>query len=163
MLVGDLLSDNMFVSNLNGSFIDTYNFNYNAAQNEFSFYDKLYEAIAKCNLVINNTTVADNAGVTRIKGEAKTLRALAYFTLVNYYSATPTSGVNQEYGVPLVLTDYDVNIQPARATVAQVYDQIHAPNSQHLHTEQLLEFYLDLPHLSMRTQQAVRCKSYALR
>lgn len=126
MLVGDLLSDNMFVSNLNGSFIDTYNFNYNAAQNEFSFYDKLYEAIAKCNLVINNTTVANNAEVTRIKGEAKTLRALAYFTLVNYYSATPTSGVNQEYGVPLVLTDYDVNIQPARATVAQVYNQIIA-------------------------------------
>ena len=126
MLVGDLLSDNMFVSNLNGSFIDTYNFNYNAAQNEFSFYDTLYGAIAKCNLVINNTTVANNDEVTRIKGEAKTLRALAYFTLVNYYSATPTSGVNQEYGVPLVLTDYDANIQPARATVAQVYDQIIA-------------------------------------
>ena len=42
MLVGDLLSDNMFVSNLNGSFIDTYNFNYNAAQNEFSVYDSVY-------------------------------------------------------------------------------------------------------------------------
>ena len=126
ILVGDLLSDNMFVSNLNGSFIDTYNFNYNAAQNEFSFYDKLYEAIAKCNLVINNTSVVNNDEVTRIKGEAKTLRALAYFTLVNYYSATPTSGVNQEYGVPLVLTDYDATIQPARATVAQVYNQIIA-------------------------------------
>ena len=125
-LLGDLLSDKMFVSNLNGSFIDTYNFNYNAAQNEFSFYDTLYGAIAKCNLVINNTSVANNAEVSRIKGEAKTLRALAYFTLVNYYSATPTSGVNQEYGVPLVLTDYDANIQPARATVAEVYAKIIA-------------------------------------
>lgn len=126
MLVGDLLSDNMFVSNLNPSFIDTYNFNYNGAQNEFSFYGTLYNAIVKCNLVINNTTVVENDKVKRIKGEAKTLRALSYFALVNYYSPTPTSGVNQEYGVPLVLTDYDVNLQPARSTVAQVYDQIIA-------------------------------------
>lgn len=126
MLLGDLLSDNMFVSNFNPSFLDTYNFNYNAAQNEFSFYDSLYNAIAKCNLVINNATVANNQNVTRIKGEAKILRALAYFTLVNYYSATPTSGVNQDYGVPLVLENYDVNAQPARATVAQVYSQIIA-------------------------------------
>ena len=83
-----------------------------------------YDAIMKCNIVINSTKVPASSNLTRIKGEAKILRAFAYFTLVNYYSPTPTSGINQEYGVPLVLDDYEVNIQPARATVAQVYDQI---------------------------------------
>lgn len=126
MLFGDLMSDNLFVSNANPSFLNTYNFNFNGAQQqEFGgFYSGLYGVIANCNLVINNTIVANNPNVTRIKAEAKTLRAFAYFTLINYYAAAPTSGVNQEYGVPLVLGNYDVNIQPARATVAQVYDQI---------------------------------------
>lgn len=124
MLFGDLLSDHMFVSNTNPSFLNTYNFNYNSTQNDFGFYSTMYNAIAKCNLVINNTIVKDNENVRRIKAEAQIIRGFAYFTLVNYYSPSPTSGVNQEYGVPLVLKEYDVNIIPARATVAEVYDQI---------------------------------------
>lgn len=126
MLFGDLLGDKLFVSNSNPSYLNTFNYNYNSTQSDFGFYGTLYDVIMNCNLVINNTAVATNANVKRIKGEAKIIRGLAYFTLVNYYSPTPTSGVNQEYGVPLVLTDYDVNLKPARATVAQVYDQIIA-------------------------------------
>lgn len=124
MLFGDLMGDKLFVSNSNSSYLNTYNFNYNGGQNDFGFYGSLYDAIMKCNIVINSTKVPASSNLTRIKGEAKILRAFAYFTLVNYYSPTPTSGINQEYGVPLVLDDYEVNIQPARATVAQVYDQI---------------------------------------
>lgn len=124
MIFGDLMGDKLFVSNSNPSYLNTYNFNYNSTQNDFGFYGAMYNVIVKCNMVINNSLVPTNANVTRIKAEAKILRGLAYFTLVNYYSPTPSSGVNQEYGVPLVLTDYDVNVAPARATVAQVYDQI---------------------------------------
>jgi hypothetical protein len=126
MLFGDLMSDNLFVSNANPSFLNTYNFNFNANQQpEFGgFYSGLYDIIMNCNLVINNTVVPINPNVTRIKGEAKTLRAFAYFTLLNYYSASPASATNQEVGVPLVLENYDVNIKPARVTIAKVYDQI---------------------------------------
>lgn len=124
MIFGDLMGDKLFVSNSNPSYLNTYNFNYNSTQNDFGFYGSMYNVIVKCNMVINNNLVPATANVTRIKAEAKILRGLAYFTLVNYYSATPSSGINQEFGVPLVLTDYDVNIQPARATVPQVYDQI---------------------------------------
>ena len=124
MIFGDLLGDKLFVSNSNPSYLNTYNFNYNSSQNDFGFYGGMYNVIVKCNMVINNKLVANSPNVTRIKAEAKILRGLAYFTLVNYYSPTPSSGINQEFGVPLVLTDYDVNIAPARATVAQVYDQI---------------------------------------
>jgi len=124
LMFGDLLSDHMFVSNSNSSYLLTYNLNYNSNQSDFGFYGILYDAITKSNLVINNTIVASNDNVERIKAEAKIIRGLAYFTLVNFYSPTPSSGINQEYGVPLVLGDYDVNIQPARSTVAEVYNQV---------------------------------------
>ena len=127
MVLGDIMGDKMF-TNQNPSFLNSYNFNFNSTQqSDFSsMYDGLYGVIANCNLVINNTVVPNSAGLTRIKAEARILRGLAYFTLVNYYSASPTSGLNPEYGVPLVTTNYDASIQPARATIAQVYDQIIA-------------------------------------
>ncbi len=120
LMFGDLIADNMFSS----SYLNTANFNYNEFVNEFSFYGHMYRTILYCNMVINNNLVLDSDNVERIKAEAKILRAFAYFHLVNSYSATPTSGVNQEYGVPLVLGDFDIAIQPPRATVNEVYVQI---------------------------------------
>ncbi len=121
--MGDVISDHLYV-NSSKAYAITSNLNYNAVSNDFSFYGTLYNAIMDCNMVINNTKVENSASVTKVKAEAKIIRAFAYFTLVNYYSPTPSSGINQEYGVPLVLTNYDSSIQPARATVAEVYDQI---------------------------------------
>lgn len=124
LVFGDILGDKIYNTTSRALFIQTYEYNYNPNQNQFGFYGTLYQSIVSSNIVINNTLVPESSVTKRIKGEAKILRALAYFTLVNYYSPSPTSGVNQEYGVPLVLGDYDVLIQPARATVAEVYDQI---------------------------------------
>ena len=124
LVFGDILGDKIFNTPSRASFLQTSEYNYNPNQNQFGFYGTLYKTIVSSNIVINNTLVEESNVTKRIKGEAKILRALAYFTLVNYYSASPTSGVNQEYGVPLVLGDYDVLIQPARATVAEVYNQI---------------------------------------
>lgn len=124
LVFGDILGDKIFNTTSRALFIQTYEYNYNPNQNQFAFYGTLYQSIVSSNIVINNTLVKESDVTKRIKGEAKILRALAYFTLVNYYSPSPTSGVNQEYGVPLVLGDYDVLIQPARATVTDVYNQI---------------------------------------
>lgn len=124
LVFGDILGDKIYNSTSRALFIQTYEYNYNAIQNQFGFYGTMYSAIVSSNIVINNTLVPESEETNRIKGQAKILRALAYFTLVNYYSPSPTSGVNQEYGVPLVLEDYDVTIQPARASVAEVYNQI---------------------------------------
>lgn len=55
MLFGDLMGDKLFVSNSNSSYLNTYNFNYNGGQNDFGFYGSLYDAIMKCNIVINST------------------------------------------------------------------------------------------------------------
>ncbi|WP_374441790.1 RagB/SusD family nutrient uptake outer membrane protein [Epilithonimonas sp.] len=124
VLFGDLLSDHLYVSNTNPQYLTTYNLNYNGQQNEFGFYRTLYKIINNCNIVINNTSVPVNSNVKRIKAEARILRGYAYFTLLNYYSPTPTSGINQEFGVPLVLGNYDASNQPARSTVDEVYNQV---------------------------------------
>ena len=123
MIGGDLLGDNLFVSNTNPSYLLTNNKTYSPNQGDLSFYGLMYTVIMACNMA-SNSTVPSNANVERIKAEAKILRGYAYFTLVNYYSPAPTSGINQEYGVPIVLGNYDSLVQPARATVAQVYEQI---------------------------------------
>lgn len=133
IVVGDVLSDHLYVSTASAAaFSNTYNMNYNPVTNDFGMYDPLYNAINNCNMVINNTkvesiptnTVENIQNIARIKAEARIARALAYFTLVNYYSPSPTSGVNQDYGVPIVLENYDSTIKRPRATVAEVYTQI---------------------------------------
>ncbi|MDP9957161.1 hypothetical protein J2X97_002827 [Epilithonimonas hungarica] len=124
MIFGDLLGDNLFVSTTNANYTLTNTKNYSSNQGEFSFYGLMYNAIMKCNTIINDTNVATNTNVERMKAEAKLIRGFAYFTLVTYYSPSPTSGINQEYGVPIVLGNYDSLIQPKRATVAEVYEQI---------------------------------------
>ena len=119
---GDILSDNMYV--LTNKYQFAANLSYNSINNDFGFYGRLYDIIMSCNMVINNTKVPSSANVERIKAEAKILRGFAYFTLVNFYSPTPTSGINQEFGVPLVLENYNSTIQPARASVTEVFNQI---------------------------------------
>ncbi|WP_027383563.1 RagB/SusD family nutrient uptake outer membrane protein [Epilithonimonas caeni] len=124
LLFGDLLGDKLFMSSTNALYLFTANKTYGPNQSDFGFYRLMYDVIMSCNLVINDTNVPSNANVERIKAEAKLMRGYAYFILVNYYSPTPTSGINQEYGVPIVLSNYGSLIQPARSTVAQVYEQI---------------------------------------
>lgn len=120
---GEVLGDKIFNAG-GGSYLETYNMNYSAYQNQFGFYGTMYGVILNSNLVLNNTIVPSNDNVSRIKAEAHILRAYAYYILVSYYSPSPTSGVNQEYGVPLVLGNYDVNLKEPRASVAQIYNQI---------------------------------------
>ncbi len=124
MALGDVLSDHAYITSAK-AYSTTYNMAYSATSNDTSsLYRSLYDAIMNCNMVINNTKVENSPNVLRMKAEAKIIRAFSYFTLLNYFSPAPTSGINQEYGVPLVLGNYDSSIQPARATITEVYNQI---------------------------------------
>lgn len=164
MVFGDLLGDNLFVSTTNANFPLTNNKNYNSNQGEFDFYGLMYNAIVKCNMIINDTNVESNVNVQRMKAEAKIIRGFAYFTLVTYYSPSPTSGINQEYGVPIVLGNYDSLIQPKRNTVAEVYEQIISdltagvngasikPNSKTLLGKAAAELLLSRVYLTRRAQ-----------
>ncbi len=124
---GDLISDNAFVSAASSdvAYQNTGFLNWSSDISDFSMLDELYDGIILANLVINDKNLEETPTVINYKGEARITRALGYFYAVSFYSPNPTSGVNQEFGVPLNLDGvYDPRIKLPRATVAQVYDQI---------------------------------------
>lgn len=123
---GDLISDNVFISAANSdvAYRTTGFLNWSADISDFAMLDELYDGIILANTVINNNALPDSENVRNYKGEAHIARAVGYYYAVSFYSPNPTSGMHQEYGVPLNLGAYDPNGQLPRATVAQVYDQI---------------------------------------
>lgn len=123
---GDLISDNVFISASAGdvAYQNTGFLNWSSDVSDFAMLDEFYDGIILANLVINNTSVPTSDNVLNYKSEAMIARALGYFYAVSYYSPNPTSGINQEYGVPLNLGPYDPRTKLSRATVSEVYDQI---------------------------------------
>jgi starch-binding outer membrane protein, SusD/RagB family len=106
-------------------------------------YKGYYDGIYRANLMIKilndpKTTISDNAK-KRFIAEAKTLRAIYYFMLVNYYG-----------GVPLVVDAIDPqNISSQylpRSTASQVYAQIE---------KDLTEAVVDLPKKSVTVSEAM--------
>jgi starch-binding outer membrane protein, SusD/RagB family len=89
-----------------------------------------YNAINSANNVLSAIGVVDAANKNKYEGEAKFLRAAAYFELVKMYAKDWSNGdPNTNDGVPLVLTPTreitDAN-KVARAKVAAVYGQVIA-------------------------------------
>lgn len=94
-----------------------------------------YRTIYQANLFLKgfapNSGMVSAAKADQYVGEAKFIRALCYFYLVNHwaqpYQFTPAAS---HPGVPLVLTaaddPFDVSNQLPRSTVKQVYDQMEA-------------------------------------
>jgi starch-binding outer membrane protein, SusD/RagB family len=75
--------------------------------------------------------ITDNDDKTIVEGEAKAIRGIIYYYLVNYFAQPWSTGnSNSNLGVPLMLEPvyaYDsTKHKVARATVAQVYAQIIA-------------------------------------
>lgn len=89
-----------------------------------------YETINQANLVIDNIDIVTSSDEerNRIEGEAKFLRALAYFDLVRNFGAPyQPGGSNSQSGVPLRLSgivDFSVNLDAARNSVEEVYNQV---------------------------------------
>lgn len=123
---GDLISDNVFITaqQVDVAYATTGSLNWSPDISDFGMLDELYDGIAQSNIVINNSTLPETETVKNYKGEALIARGLAYYYAVSFYSSTPSSGLNQDFGVPLNLGDYDPTLELPRATVSQVYDQI---------------------------------------
>lgn len=122
----DVMSDLSFVSSTNsGRFIFLNGLTHSAVNVDISPLGWFYSAIVQANTVIN-TSLPETDRVKQAKAEALVGRALSYFYLVNLYSAAVTSGINQEYGVPLNLANYNPTAKRPRASVAEVYAQIEA-------------------------------------
>jgi tetratricopeptide (TPR) repeat protein len=131
-LMSDLLAENgdfTFV----GTFTQPQEFQRKALRRDNSFVQQIwargYTTINRTNNVLANldkVTVA--ATKTRIEGEARFVRSLAYFDLVRLYAKAWNDGTpSANPGVPLILTPTTA-VSPAnnvpRNSVAEVYSQI---------------------------------------
>jgi starch-binding outer membrane protein, SusD/RagB family len=91
-----------------------------------------YTIVNVANTVLDKTDVIADAGEKDIvEGEARCIRAIAYYYLINFYALPFSEGnANANWGVPLMLEPvygYDPAIHKvARSTVEQVYAQIIA-------------------------------------
>jgi len=87
-----------------------------------------YTAINSANNVLSAISVVDATNKNKYEGEAKFLRAAAYFELVKLYAKDWSNGdPNTNDGVPLVLTptrEITAANKVARAKVAAVYGQV---------------------------------------
>jgi tetratricopeptide (TPR) repeat protein len=95
-------------------------------------WNRAYEAINTVNNVLEALNVVTNANMkSQLEGEALFIRGLLYFELVRLYGLPWEAGAaNSQPGVPLILTATKTEAQAgnkvARATVAQVYQQVIA-------------------------------------
>lgn len=127
-IFGELVSDNAFISNTNdGRFKITNAMTWTASDtnSDFKQFDKLYDAVAMANIIINTEIEQTNA-VQSMVAQAYAARGLAFYYLASFYAENPTSGVNQEFGIPIHTGAYDPNAYYPRATVAETYAQIIA-------------------------------------
>lgn len=80
------------------------------------YYRSMYNIIFRANIVLGNLGVASAETAPRFEGEAKFMRAYAYFNLVRLFGDVPL--------VDKIITPQDTDIQFTRVGTAQVYDLI---------------------------------------
>ncbi|APU09369.1 hypothetical protein A5M85_03455 [Cellulophaga lytica] len=95
-----------------------------------SVWQNYYSAITDINIALEGFETfdfedpAELSDLNKFKANAHFARAFHYFGLVNRYAKPYNpSTASSDLGVPLVL-NYDVNAQPSRSTVQEVYNQI---------------------------------------
>ena len=124
LVFGDLISSNVFVSETNDGYFRTTNaMSWNASGSDFAIWDRLYDAVAAANDVLNST-IAESSNVKQLKAQAHIGRGLSYFYLLNYYTANPTANKNPELGIPIYTGNYDPTATYGRLTIAESYDQV---------------------------------------
>lgn len=92
---------------------------------ETTYYGQ-YAGISTFNLIIANaltTTEATEADKRIVWAEAKMLRAMSYFNLVNFYADTYTTANASKLSVPLI-TSADINAPSKQVTIQEMYDFI---------------------------------------
>ncbi|SFN48352.1 RagB/SusD domain-containing protein [Chryseobacterium oleae] len=131
MAYGEVRSDEM-ISNLAGGYYQNV-MNYTMLSNDryaVDTYNKIYELVAKANVVINTDiagiqgTDADRKNSTYAQGQAYALRAIAFFDALRLYGQKYIAG-GESLGIVMPLK-YDPKAVMPRATIAQTEAQIDA-------------------------------------
>lgn len=94
-----------------------------------TIWENSYLLIENMNIVLDKIDLVDASEQDAVTAEAKFMRGVAYFELINYFAKPYSAGsTSSNAGVPLVLEPtymYDpVKNKPSRASVEDVYQQI---------------------------------------
>ncbi len=111
---------------------DVWNLNpTNSASSVVNLWSQAYFTINVCNIFLegmasSGTTIVGTALGANYIAEAKLIRAVSYYSLLQYYARPFADGMGSKPGVPLRLTGIKGSGQSsiARNTVAEVYTQI---------------------------------------
>jgi tetratricopeptide (TPR) repeat protein len=144
--------------------IDIINFTFDEATDRVSlmtgssFYNQAYTYINRWNTIITLVDQSEGDANTKqiAKAEAKIYRAYDHFLLVNTYAKAydPQTAVTD--GGICIMDKFDLEAQPAKSTVAQVYDFIQKDIDEALPF--LQEKPLDVYHPSLAFAYAFKAK-----
>lgn len=133
IVYGDIRAEEFLNETTNGvTGFQTWNHTLVESTNEVNnLWNACYYTINSCNIYIdgadkNRAVVGNDALVDQYIAEAKTIRAITYFSLLTLYCQPYANGNGSQLGVPLRLRAETGpgNNDLARSTVAEVYDQI---------------------------------------
>lgn len=117
--ITEMRSDNSRTKSSEGESAQFENFTIQATNGIVSdYYISFYNIIFRANTVLANLDVATDANRAKIEGEAKFVRAYAYFNLVRLFGDIPL--------VTSILTPTDTAIQFTRVDTASIYDLIES-------------------------------------
>lgn len=124
---GEVRSDEMYSNKASGYYTTVQDYSMTSSDAYASgTYNKIYELVAKMNIVINtdaNTIAAADQPATKYyQGQAYALRAQGFFDLLRLYGQKYTGGTD---GIVLPLK-YDPLAKQARSTIAQTETQIES-------------------------------------
>ncbi|MFH7019188.1 RagB/SusD family nutrient uptake outer membrane protein [Flavobacterium sp. FlaQc-47] len=123
-----------------------------------SFYNQAYNYINRWNTIISLVNDSDGDAATKqlAKAEAKIYRAYDHFLLVNTYAKAYDPQTAAKDGGICIMDKFDLEAQPAKSTVAQVYDFIQKDIEDAL--PYLQEKPLDVYHPSLAFAYAFKAK-----
>ena len=134
IVYGDIRADDFINETTNGvTGFDVWNLNpTGTSQNSVkNLWSQAYYTINVCNLFIDGmaakgSSVVGPALAANYIGEARLIRALSYFSLLQFYARPFADGNGNKPGLPLRLTGIKASgfSDLARSTVAEVYTQI---------------------------------------
>jgi len=133
LVYNELRADNFIAQSSNSvTAYQTYNYTLgNGAQEVTDFWASAYNTINRCNLFIEGmaakgTSVVGDAISKNYIAEAKLVRAISYYSLLQLYARPYYDGLGTKPGLPLRLTGNSVagNYDLARSSVGTIYTQI---------------------------------------
>ncbi len=131
-LYGDQRGDNIQPRVMSTGWVQIYTLGYESeATTYFSTWERIYQAIMRCNTLIGNidnlqvSTAADIAKKNDFLGQAYALRALLYFDIARLYGYPYLKDNGASLGAVLITEiTSPANSKKPRSTVAQTYTQV---------------------------------------